>query len=172
MTSRERRLAELRGLLADVRADHAAVTELFGSLSRLNPASIQDGADELFLRGIGASLHHIYTGIESMFERIALTLDGEVPKGGDSHRRLLVRMREAFDDVRPPVISKETFTYLDELRRFRHMFRHAYGAELEASRLRDLVRRTREALPALERDIDAFVAFLRELIQRGESESP
>lgn len=33
-------------------------------------------------------------------------------------------------DIRPRIISNDFAEELDEYRRFRHMFRHSYGAEL------------------------------------------
>jgi len=41
--------------------------------------------------------------------------------------------------MRPALISAELYELLDELRRFRHFFRHAYGVELDADKVGEAV---------------------------------
>jgi hypothetical protein len=65
--------------------------------------------------------------------------------------------------VRPPVLSEQTAQALDELRRFRHLVRNIYAANLIPSRVRPLV----DDLPALwheiQREIEIFAHYLDEL---------
>ena len=51
-------------------------------------------------------LHSFYTGVENIFKRIALEIDGELPSGDYWHRQLLERMTEP-GMSRPAVISAE-----------------------------------------------------------------
>ncbi len=55
----------------------------------------------------------------------------------------------------------------DELRRFRHFLRHAYGAPLDFDRLRTLASSWRDTEPALEADLEQFDAFLEQVYRRS-----
>jgi hypothetical protein len=57
------------------------------------------------ISALGAVLHSFYNGIENIFKRIALELDGEVPDSGTWHRDLLDAMARA-TPRRPAVISQ------------------------------------------------------------------
>jgi hypothetical protein len=50
-------------------------------------------------------------------------------------------MRTAIEGVRPALISMKSYQYLDEIRGFRHVFRHAYSYGLDDERVLFLLRR-------------------------------
>ena len=70
--------------------------------------------------------------------------------------------------VTPAVLSSDTIRVADELRRFRHFVRHAYGSRLDESRVQALAVQWTSALPTLDRDLDDFGEFLRRLAQAAE----
>jgi len=78
------------------------------------------------LRATGSILHDFYSGIERIFERIAVTLDGGLPEGERWHQLLLQQMEEETKG-RPAVIDSELSTRLLEYLKFRHRFRNIYG---------------------------------------------
>ena len=51
------------------------------------------------------------------------------------HVELLRRMTLDIEGFRPPLISQSAYDALDELRRFRHLFRSAYRIHLDPERL-------------------------------------
>ena len=63
--------------------------------------------------------------------------------------------------VRPALLSESTAADLDELRRFRHLFRHAYSADLDPHKVRRLAARTGSLRRAFARDLDRFLTRLR-----------
>ncbi len=91
------------------------------------------------LRALGSILHDFYCGTEKVFEKIAIGLDGEMPKGTDWHTQLLIRMGSEIEDIRPAVINKSLQNQLKEYLRFRHLFRNIYGFELEWDKMQGLV---------------------------------
>lgn len=46
--------------------------------------------DDLYLDGIALNLHGFYSGIERLFERIAVQVDGRLPQGANWHKALLL----------------------------------------------------------------------------------
>ena len=72
------------------------------------------------------------------------------------------------EGLRPRLLSEQAYDSLDELRRFRHLFRSAYRLRLDAERLA-LVRRKAQTLERIYRaDVERFLAFLDDLIKSGE----
>lgn len=82
-------------------------------------------------RGAGDILHDFYGAAERALERVAVEMNGGAPGGSDSHVQLLQRMARELPGVRPAVLSEPTARQLVEYLRFRHLFRHRYGFELE-----------------------------------------
>ena len=58
--------------------------------------------DDYYLDGVALNLHGFYSGLERVFEKIALAVDGSVPSGANWHRELLNQMsiNEARTDFR------------------------------------------------------------------------
>lgn len=88
----------------------------------------------------------------------------------DWNQRLLLSMSEPLEGVRPAVLTECTFAWLDELRRFRHLFRHAYGAELDRERVKDLVIQTLQMRSTLDEELCRLEAFVEALIKRHEEQ--
>ena len=87
--------------------------------------------DFLYIRAAGSILHDFYSGVEKIFERIALFIDKGLPKGEDWHTQLLIQMSKPIKGIREEVIGGDLLQGLKEYLRFRHLFRHIYGFELE-----------------------------------------
>jgi hypothetical protein len=104
--------------------------------------------------------------VERYLERVALEMNGGLPAGPDSHATLLARMTRELPGVRPPVLRADTRKALDEYLRFRHLFRHRYGFELEWDRLRPLLERIGSVMIALSADLRAFADTLEELARK------
>jgi len=69
------------------------------------------------------------------------------------------------EGIRPRVLNAPAYDSLDELRRFRHVFRSAYRLQLDADRLALVVRKARTLQAVYEADLHQFIAFLDELAQ-------
>lgn len=165
MSGKDERASELRGLLIDMRTDVRALDRLYRTVGNDKIDLLTDESDEILVWGLAAWLHHIYTAVESLLERVAQVLDDYTSRAEDWHRRLLLNMREPIESVRPAVLSAPTFQWLDELRRFRHLFRHAYGAELDRTRIKELVVETLGMEEALSQDFKELEAFVEALLQ-------
>ena len=111
--------------------------------------------DQTELSALAAVLHSFYTGIESIFKRIAVEIDDSFPSGEFSHSTLLRQMVQS-TDLRPAVISddlrRQLLGYLD----FRHVFRHAYTFDLKWRKMSDLVLRCEETLDRLQAELEEF----------------
>ena len=74
-------------------------------------------------------LHSLYNAFDNVFQNIAAAYENTPDDATRWHAQLLQRMRLDLMPVRPAVIDKAAYDALDELRRFRHLFRYAYDVE-------------------------------------------
>jgi predicted nucleotidyltransferase len=139
----------------EIRHLERVVERLTGFLQRA-PAE----PDEIQVQGGGKYLHDFYNGVERIFERIAVRVDEDLPAGTNWHTLLLQRMSRPFGSRRPAVIDHALEVELSEYLRFRHLFRHTYGYDLEWERVRELSQALPDVLAALQAQVAAFLAAL------------
>ena len=108
-------------------------------------------------------LHDFYSGVERVFERIAVELDGELPRGGDWHSQLLNRMEEEVEGVRPRVLTSDLAERLRPFLRFRHLFRNIYGGQLRWERSTELLAEADEVWPLFQQQMGEFKGVLTQL---------
>ncbi|MFU8857403.1 MAG: hypothetical protein ACNA8S_10415 [Deferrisomatales bacterium] len=111
----------------------------------------------------GYWLHNLYSAYEDLFKSVAGFWENHVVANGGYHVSLLRRMCIAIPGVRPAVLSEGSFRHLDELRAFRHVFRHAYSYGLKGSRVSMLLEGCLGMREAIFKDLARF----REAIARG-----
>ncbi len=138
-------LVQLRGLMAR----HPQLLAK-GPLDVLTPVEID---------AVAALLHSFYTGVENLFKRISVTMDGGPPAGEMWHMQLLDSMTRS-TAKRGPVISAELRTSLRKFLDFRHVFRHAYSFELQWGKMASLAAECNATFERLERELDQFLKGL------------
>jgi hypothetical protein len=114
-------------------------------------------------RTAGGILHDFYSGVERIFRMIATRVDEDLPGGPDWHVQLLQRMATDVKTVRPAVLPEETVRQLDRYLRFRHLFRHSYGFDLEWARCSELLGELPLTYQRLAEQLAIFDEFLRTL---------
>jgi len=165
MTSEEKRRAQYKKLIVDIKDDLISIRKISGDINQItlvlkNEKGQVRGDDLMACAGY---LHHYYTGVESILERISRSFDGGLVLGGDYHRELLRSMTLEIPDIRPSIISKELAEELDEYRRFRHMFRHAYGSELRWRKMEPLANGIDSLTTTLLKKLSEFIRFVDKL---------
>jgi hypothetical protein len=121
--------------------------------------------DDLYLDGIALNLHGFYSGIERLFERIAVHVDGLLPQGANWHHALLMQMADEVLNVRPAVISEEVRQWLDDYRGFRHIVRNVYTYKFDPSRMERLTLNAPNLFDQLKKEMSAFADFLESSIE-------
>lgn len=114
---------------------------------------------------LGYHLHNLYSAVEDLFREIAVTFENRIGDRTTYHRELLKRMTIHVPTIRPRVISAQRFALLDELRAFRHVFRHSYTYELDAERVARLKEKVLAQWHQVEEDLSQFEAFLRSQLE-------
>lgn len=140
-----------------VAIERTNIDQLFAAYQALISKSSQIEPDFIELSALATMLHSFYTGIENIFKRIALKIDGSIPSGNTSHSELLAAMIQSTQH-RPPVISDGLRSRLNAYLSYRHVFRHAYSFQLEWDKMRDLVLQSEETWQQLQNALDQFFA--------------
>lgn len=109
-------------------------------------------------------LHGLYSAFENIFRNIAKAFENQLDPSS-WHRQVLQRMRLDLSPVRPAVIDEEAYEKLDELLRFRHLFRTGYGVRLDGQRLQLVLQKALELKSIYDDQMNRFLAFLRSVAQ-------
>lgn len=123
-------------------------------------------------RGIYAHLveaafyaNQLYSGFETIFKNIAASFENTITDEA-WHKSLLDRMAIAVEDIRPALISEANYHYLNELRAFRHFFRHAYDLEIDKEKFAIVAARTLKLKENYKPDLDKFLQFIDALLKK------
>lgn len=148
-------------LLSEIESTNQRQARLYERLGR-SWKQYQESRDYSYLVETAFYLNQLYSGYERIFYEVAAVFENTV-ESLRWHKSLLERMRLTIEGLRPPLISDETFRCLNELRAFRHFFRHAYDTDLEPEKLELVVKKALRLKDLWTGDCQAFTAFLREL---------
>lgn len=122
-----------------------------------------DESDENTLIVLAYRLHSLYSAFENIFRQIAKTFENQLDDKAGWHTQLLQRMRLDLMPIRPAVVDDAAFEKLDELRRFRHLFRSAYGLNLDPRRLQLVLDKALELRAIYPPQMATFLKFLQTL---------
>jgi len=150
-------------LRAELRQDLLFVEENYEKNREMTARVARDDSDDEFLyASLGYTLHNLYNAVESYFYRVAKFFENELGEA-DWHKTLVDRMTLDIEGIRPALIDRQFANRIDELRRFRHLFRNLYKTRLVPAK----VRFANEAADGLSETFrtyhDRFDRFLREL---------
>jgi hypothetical protein len=128
---------EVNELRVEVEIELGHLRRIAGELDQIT-AEVRGGLEpDLRLRtAAGAFLQQFYNGVENVLRRFARFYEVALPEGEHYHAELLARFAELSSRL-PPLLDRELFAELDRYRSFRHVFRQAYGFQLEWSRFEE-----------------------------------
>ena len=109
---------------------------------------------------IARYLYDFYKQLENIFEHIAREIDKALPAGEEWHTDLLQQMAEP-RTTRVPVLSEKTFTELQDLLGFRHVFVYIYGATLDYEQMLKNAERVNKVFPSVSKELNAFITWLK-----------
>jgi len=143
-------------LAKQINVEREQLRRLIEIHSRLLANCASQPPNEIELSALAAFLHSFYTGLENIFKRVAVELDGEAPSGEAWHRQLLDAMA-APTSLRGALISESLRNTLSEYLAFRHVFRQAYSFDLRWEKMSALVLNCEAAFQRLEKELEAFL---------------
>ncbi len=149
----------MRLLQAEIQADLEDIAKAYEALASASSRIDEQEMDVV----VGYYLQVIYGLFENVFQRIATAFGNQISDEAHWHAQLLRRMTLDVKKVRPRVIGQETYECLDELRRFRHLFRNAYVLSFDVVRLALVLKKAQRLAQLYGPDLDEFSSFLDDL---------
>lgn len=125
-------------------------------LARIEP-------DEFDLVALAHAITNLYGIMENSFTRIAKHFENQVDPA-TWHKDLIMRMMIRVPGVRPAVLTTDQAQLIDQLRSFRHAFRHIYLHDLDPVRLALVDSRTPSAVAAFRSAYEGFATALDSMI--------
>ncbi len=120
--------------------------------------------DEFAYAALGYTLHNLYNAFEGYFFRIAKFFENNVAEM-TWHKALLERMTLHIEGIRPALIDQAISLRIEELLKFRHVYRNIYKSPLVPAK----VEFANQAAENLARDFkvhhEKFLDFLQNLIR-------
>jgi len=158
--------ASIRLLIQELGNDLGYVREASALCERAEARTESSGwSDEMNLLALGSALHNLYNAFEGYFLRVTKFFENNLDKQS-WHRDLLDRMALELPGVRPALITKrEMIERLDELRRFRHVFRNLYKTRLHPSKVRIVLDEARGLASDFTETHEGFIAWLEKLAE-------
>jgi hypothetical protein len=117
--------------------------------------------DKAAMESVGYQLHNLYCAFEDLFKIVANSFENHIQDKSRYHQELLKRMTISIEGVRPGLLSHESFLLLDNLRSFRHFFRHAYSYESDERKLQIVLEDASILKKIYRKDVDVFVKRFR-----------
>jgi len=142
-------LAEFEHQVSEIKSIYAKLDK------RLSILEHEDVSAEI-VESTGYWLHNLYCAVEDLFKVVAGFWENDAGMDESFHIHLLKRMQLRIEGVRPALLSKESFDCLNELRGFRHVFRHAYSYGLDDQRVLYLLRHVLSKKDLILRDLQQF----------------
>ena len=125
----------------------------------LDELSLGKQPTQVEVMAMASLLQSFYNGVENVFKRIVIAVDGGCPRGDAWHNRLLMQVGQA-TPKRPAVLPQEALMRLKKYLDFRHLFRHGYAFVLEWERMDSLVLGCAQCLVDFERGLALFLQGL------------
>jgi uncharacterized protein YutE (UPF0331/DUF86 family) len=147
-------------LVNSIRRDLEAIEGIYHQLERY-PLTEETNEDDLIV--IAYHLHNLYNAFENIFRTISTTFEDSAGDDEQWHAQLLRHMQLDLMPLRPAVIDDKMVDALDELRRFRHLFRHAYTVKLDPQRLALVLQKARILRTLYQTQMERFITFLESL---------
>jgi len=143
-----------------IQNDLKAISDIFEDIGT---SPITAATQETDLIVLAYRLHNLYNAFENIFQQIATTFENSLDNPARWHVQLLHRMQLDLMPMRPAVIDADAYEKLDELRRFRHLFRSAYRVKLDGRRLQLVLEKALELRAIYGQQLEKFLNFLQSL---------
>lgn len=153
---------QIQLLQVEIATDLQAIAAIYTTLDRL---STHPTSEEQVV-ALAYSLHNLYCAFENIFYHINQVFGDPMSDRARWPAEVLQlqQMTLAIEGLRPRVISDLAYENLNEMRRFRHLFRHAYRTPLPADTVRSVYEHANALRLIYQTEVDIFVAFLDSLV--------
>ena len=132
------------------------IESIYGSLKNKAAAIEKKRITAEAVESAGYWIHNLYCAFEDLFKLVAGFWENSLSSNGEYHINLLKRMMIEIEGVRPGLLSGAGYSLLNEMRGFRHVFRHAYSYGLDKERVSALLHKILDQKEIVLKDLQTF----------------
>jgi len=121
----------------------------------------QTTPEDIIVGGFAGYLNGFYNGLEKIFKLVVEGIDDCQLPHAEWHTELLQQMAREIPGVRPPILSSELVSALQEYLKFRHFFWYNNSIYLDWNKLKPKVEKLKPTFEKLEAAFQQFFAFLQ-----------
>lgn len=154
--------SKLALLKSEIRRDSDKLVRLYEKFNS-SYSRFKQQKEYAFLVESAFYVNQIYTGFERMFRNVAESFENSIDEKS-WHKSLLDRMAIGIDNIRPALISETSHKYLNELRAFRHFFRHTYDFDLDDEKFAIVAAGALALKKSFNPDIENFLRFIDKML--------
>jgi len=163
-------MVALEKLKAELQLDINRLVELRNTNEKAAERVAIGDPDELEYAALGYTIHNLFNLLENYATRIARTFENEIDPVS-WHKELIERMQLSIAGVRPALWDRNLAGRIDELRRFRHVFRNMYANDLDPKRVAAVQATVPETLTLFRAAHDRFITDLTTMITASDAET-
>lgn len=151
----------VKDLIEEIEIEFENIETVLKELEKLyeRPQDVEPSMVEI--TAAGGFLHNFYNGIENIFKRILKFNKIKLEENHNWHKELLKKF----------IDKKNNFAFLDrliyddllEVLKFRHLFIHGYGFQLEWSLLTPLIKKALESYPKFKSLCQSYTLSLQDM---------
>ena len=142
--------------LADFDHQVSQIKKIYNHLKTKSNALAHKKAAQEHVESSGYWLHNLFCAYEDLFKIVSAFWENNIGDDGAFHSALIRRMMLSIEGIRPALLSEESYRHLDELRGFRHVFRHAYSYGLDGERVIYLLKKVLQEKTGILSDLKIF----------------
>jgi len=131
--------------------------------------AMSEDKDEYPYAALGYTLHNLYNAFEGYFFRIAKFFENNIAEP-TWRKGLLERMTLHIEGVRPALIDMAMRERIEELLKFRHVFRNIYKSPLVSAKVEFANQAAQHLTDDFKEPHLRFLGFLQELINELDAE--
>jgi len=154
MTEENRTRLEL--LKANIEKEEDNIAQIY---ARLESQPTSPETDEQTIV-VAYYLHNLYSAFEQVAILVARTFENNIEDRSKWHSLLLRQMTLDIPGIRPNLFCQETYSILNRLRSFRHVFRAAYVITLDSDEIDLLYKKAQKLKLVYPPDLTNFKDFL------------
>lgn len=114
------------------------------------------------MESLAYHLHNLYCAFEDLMILVANSFENQIYESPKWYTLLLRRMTQNIPNIRPSLFSDVCYSLLDELRAFRHLFRHAYSYQIDQDKLDIVIKKAFELEKLYKSNIQRFLDLLNQ----------
>ncbi|MBO1350300.1 MAG: hypothetical protein EBE86_024305 [Hormoscilla sp. GUM202] len=131
-------------LQTDIQAQMNRIDKIFAKLEERAIGLTPD--EPVIMESVAYQIHNLYNAVEDLLKIVAAHFENQITEG-----------------IRPRLLSESSYLNLNNMRGFRHFFRHAYGGNIDYDQWAMNLDKARLLRPSLTQDVENFLKQVAEI---------